>query len=133
MFSNCPEISGNDFTMIMMSLTDNITNMNKMFLGCRKVDAIIRYDVFRHCPNVTSMTAFAANSGLKGGIYSRDDNYSESDSTTWGTFDFIRNINSLTEAFANSDLQFIDADIFAPWKEGYVDTYFNIQDADRMF
>jgi hypothetical protein len=104
MFSNCPEISGNDFTMIMMLLTDNITNMNKMFLGCRKVDAIIRYDVFRHCPNVTSLTAFAANSGLKGGIYSRDDNYSESDSTTWGTFDFIRNINSLTEAFANSGL-----------------------------
>ena len=133
MFSNCPEISGNDFTMIMMLLTDNITNMNKMFLGCRKVDAIIRYDVFRHCPNVTSLTAFAANSGLKGGIYSRDDNYSESDSTTWGTFDFIRNINSLTEAFANSGLQFIDADIFAPWKEGYIDTYFNIQDADRMF
>lgn len=129
MFNNCSSLTGNDFTMMMLLLHDGITNISKMFNNCSSVDAIIKYDLFRHCPNVMNITSFAANSGLKGGIYSRTSDYSQSDDETWGTFDFIKNVKSISNAFNNSNIQFIDNEVFAP----IGDTYFDLIDADGVF
>jgi hypothetical protein len=59
MFRGCGALSGGDFNMIMLSLTNNITSLNKMFLNCYGIDAEVKYDLFRHCPNVTNITSFA--------------------------------------------------------------------------
>lgn len=133
MFSGCSSLSGNDFSMVMLLLHDGVTNMSKMFLDCASANAIIRYDLFRHCPNVVDITNFAAGSGLRGGIYSRTSDYSESDTTTWGTFDFIRGVLSISNAFNSSALQFIDNDVFAPWQENGATKYFKLRDADYTF
>lgn len=129
MFNNCSSLSGNDFTLMMLLIHDGITNISKMFNNCTSVDAIIKYDLFRHCPNVVDMTSFAANSGLKGGIYSRTYNYSVEDTTTWGTFDFIKDVKSISNAFNFTSLQFIDNEVFAPING----TYFDLRDADGAF
>jgi hypothetical protein len=92
MFSGCSSLSGNDFSMIMLKLTANMTSLNKMFLNCSSIDAEINYDLFRHCPNATNITSFAEGTSICGGIYSRSSNYNESDTTTYGTFDFIKNV-----------------------------------------
>jgi len=92
MFSGCTSLSGSDFVMLMLELHDNITSLNKMFLNCISIDAEIGYDLFRHCPNVTNITSFAENTSIKGGIYSRKSDYSESDTTTYGTFDFLKGL-----------------------------------------
>jgi len=114
LFSGCVSLSGNDFSMIMLSLTDNITSLNKMFTGCDSIDAEIPYDLFRHCPNVTNITSFAEGTSIKGGIYSRTSNYDEDDTTTYGTFDFLKNIEQASYAFSGTDLQYIDNNVFAP-------------------
>ena len=133
LFSGCTSLTGNDFNLIMLLLHDNITNISRMFTGCSGIDADLRYDTFRHCPNVIDMTAFASGSGLRGGIYSRATTYSDEDTTTWGTFDFIRNVKSLTEAFISSKLEFIDNDAFAPYMSNEQLTYFDLRDMDNMF
>ena len=133
MFSGCSSLSGNDFSMIMLLLHDNITNLSKMFLNCSSADAVIRYDVFRHCPNAINLSSFAEGAGIKGGIYSRADTYSDEDTTTWGTFDFIRDVRSISNMFSNSGLQFLDNNLFAPYIKNDSLTYFNIQDADFAF
>jgi len=38
------------------------------------------------------MTSFAEGTSLTGGIYSRKDDYSAEDTTTYGTFDFLPNL-----------------------------------------
>jgi hypothetical protein len=76
----------------MLSLTDDMTSLNKMFLNCTSVDAEINYDLFRHCPNVTNINSFAEGTKIRGGIYSRTSNYDPSDTTTYGTFDFLPNL-----------------------------------------
>ena len=129
MFNMCSSITGNDFSMIMLLLHSNITNINRMFNHCTSVDAVVHYDIFRHCPNVIDMTQFACETRLKGGIYSRTSTYSESDTTTWGTFDFVREAKSLTGAFVGTNLQFIDNDAFAP----YDGQYFRFNDIDTIF
>jgi hypothetical protein len=75
--------------MLMLSLTDNITSLNKMFLNCSSIDSEINYDLFRHCPNVTNITSFAESTSIRGGIYSRASNFNVLDTTTYGTFDFL--------------------------------------------
>jgi len=129
MFSNCYALSGSDFKMIMLSLTDNITSLNKMFLNCSSVDAEINYDLFRHCPNVTNITSFAENTLLRGGIYSRTSEYNENDSTTWGTFDFLPELEQASNAFSGSAIQYIDDNVFAPLNGSYI----NLREADYMF
>ena len=129
MFSNCYALSGGDFRMIMLNLTDNITSLNKMFLNCTSIDAEINYDLFRHCPNVTNITSFAESTSLKGGIYSRSQNYDENDSTTWGTFDFLPELEQASNAFSHSAIQYIDNDVFAPLNRNYI----NLREADYMF
>ena len=129
LFSGCYNLSGNDFSMIMLSLTNNITSLNKMFTGCDSVDAEISYDLFRHCPNVTNITSFAEGTSIKGGIYSRTDNYDEDDTTTYGTFDFLRNIEQASYAFSGTDLQYIDNNVFAPLDGRYI----GLREADYMF
>jgi len=129
MFSGCFSLSGSDFNMLMLSLTDNITSINKMFLNCTSVDAEINYDLFRHCPNVTNITSFAESTLLRGGIYSRTADYDENDSTTWGTFDFLPELEQASNAFSNSAIQYIDDNVFAPIGEKYV----GLKEADYMF
>jgi hypothetical protein len=113
----------------MLSLTDNITSLNKMFLNCTSVDAEINYDLFRHCPNVTNITSFAEGAKISGGIYSRTENYSSSDTTTYGTFDFIPNLEQASNAFTGTNLQYIDNNVFAPIGDRYID----LREADYMF
>jgi hypothetical protein len=76
MFYGCTSLSGGDFNMLMLSLTNSITSMNKMFSNCFGINAEIKYDLFRHCPNVTNITSFAEGTSIRGGIYSRSSNYS---------------------------------------------------------
>jgi len=115
--------------MMMLNLTNNITSLNKMFLNCSAIDAEINYDLFRHCPNVTNITSFAEGTSLRGGIYSRTPDYSESDSTTWGTFDFLSGLEQASNAFSSAALQYIHDDVFAPING----TYINLREADYMF
>ena len=129
LFSGCSSLTGSDFNMMMLNLTDNITSLNKMFLNCSAVDAEINYDLFRHCPNVTNITSFAEGTSLRGGIYSRTPDYSESDSTTWGTFDFLSGLEQASNAFSSAALQYIDDNVFAPING----TYINLREADYMF
>ena len=129
MFSGCTSLSGSDFVMLMLELHDNITSLNKMFLNCVSIDAKIGYDLFRHCPNVTNITSFAENTSIKGGIYSRKSNYSESDTTTYGTFDFLKGLQQAANAFNGSGLQFIDTNVFAPLNGEYI----GLMEADYMF
>ena len=133
MFSGCRTLTGNDFTMVMLLLHDGITNLVKTFLNCSGADAIIKYDLFRHCPNVTNISSFCEGAGIKGGIYSRMPDYNSNDTTTYGTFDFIRNLQSASNAFFNSSIEFIDNDIFAPYEEDGDLKYFGLQDVDFMF
>jgi hypothetical protein len=129
MFSGCTSLSGNDFTMIMLLLHQGITNLTKMFYNCISANAVIKYDLFRHCPNAINISSFAEGAGIRGGIYSRTDDYDVNDTTTYGTFDFIRDVRSISNAFCNSSIEFLDTNIFAP----YDGTYFGIQDADSVF
>ena len=129
LFNGCFKLSGSDFNMIMLSLTDNITSLNKMFLNCTSVDAEINYDLFRHCPNVTNINSFAEGTRIKGGIYSRTSNYDPSDTTTYGTFDFLPNLQQASNAFTASQIQYIDNNVFAPIDNNYI----NLMEADYMF
>ena len=129
MFSGCTSLSGNDFTMIMLLLHQGITNLTKMFYNCTSANAVIKYDLFRHCPNAINISSFAEGAGIRGGIYSRTDDYDVNDTTTYGTFDFIRDVRSISNAFCNSSIEFLDTNIFAPYDR----TYFGIQDADSVF
>ena len=122
MFSGCSSLTGGDFTMLMLLLNDNITNLSKMFSGCSNIDTEIKYDLFRHCPNVTNITSFAEGTSITGGIYSRSTNYES-------TFDFIPKVQSVSYAFSGTQLQFIDNNIFAP-KNG---EYIKLLDADYLF
>ena len=129
MFNGCSSLSGSDFNMLMLQLHDGITSLNKMFMNCASVDAEIAYDLFRHCPNVTNITSFAESTSLCGGIYSRSSNYSSEDSTTWGTFDFLSNLQQVSNAFSGSGIQYIDDNVFAPL-DG---VYKGLMEADYMF
>jgi len=104
MFNGCTSLSGSDFKMLMLQMHNNITSLNKMFLGCRSIDAEISYDLFRHCPNVTNITSFAEGTSICGGIYSRADNFDENDTSTYGTFDFLPNLQQTSNAFSNSNI-----------------------------
>jgi len=128
-FNGCASLSGSDFSMLMLQLHDNITSLNKMFMNCTSIDAEISYDLFRHCPNVTNITSFAENTSLCGGIYSRSSSYSYDDTTTWGTFDFIPELQQASNAFSGSGIQYIDNDAFAPLNGEYS----NLMEADYMF
>lgn len=129
MFSNCIQLSGSDFKMLMLRLHDRIVSLNKMFMNCINIDAEVSYDLFRHCPNVTNINSFAEGTSIQGGIYSRSDDYSESDTTTYGTFDFIPNIQQASNAFSGTNLQYIDNNVFAPINGQYI----KLQEADYMF
>lgn len=129
LFNRCMSLSGNDFTMLMLKMHDNMTSLNKMFLNCTNVDAEIKYDLFRHCPNVININSFAEGTAITGGIYSRSTNYDESDTTTYGTFDFLPNLKQASNAFSNTSIQFIDNDIFAPIDDNYI----GLMEADYMF
>ena len=75
------------------------------------------------------LTSFAEGTSLRGGIYSRTLDYSESDSTTWGTFDFLSGLEQASNAFSSAALQYIDDNVFAPLDGNYI----NIREADYMF
>lgn len=122
MFSGCGNLSSGDFTMMMLHITDNVTNISKMFLNCNNVGTEIKYDLFRHCPNVTNISSFAEGTSIKGGIYSRSTNYE-------GTFDFLPKLQSASNAFAGTKIEFLDTSVFAP-KNG---VYVGLLDADYMF
>lgn len=122
MFSGCLALSGSDFNMMMLLLNDNITNLSKMFLNCVGINAEIKYDLFRHCPNVTNITSFAEGTEIQGGIYSRSE-------TSEGTFDFLPKLESASAAFNSTNISFIDTDVFAP-KNGQ---YIQLRDVDYIF
>ena len=129
LFGNCSSLSGNDFTMLMLKMHNNITSLNKMFINCTGIDAEIKYDLFRHCPNVTNISSFVEGTSITGGIYSRSINYSAEDTMTYGTFDFLSNLKQASNAFSGTNLQFIDNNIFAPIGDDYI----GLMEADYMF
>lgn len=129
LFNGCSSLTGNDFSMLMLSLTDNITSLNKMFLSCSSIDSEISYDLFRHCPNVTNITSFAESTSIRGGIYSRANNFDILDTTTYGTFDFLPQLEQASNAFSGTKLQYIDDNAFAPINNEYI----GLMEADYMF
>jgi hypothetical protein len=100
-----------------------------MFLGCNSINTEIKYDLFRHCTNVTNITSFAEGTRISGGIYSRMSNYDPSDTTTYGTFDFLPNLVQASNAFRSTAIQYIDNNVFAPLNGNYI----NLKEADYMF
>lgn len=129
MFNGCYSLSGSDFIMLMLKLHSNIASLNKMFLNCRGIDAEINYDLFRHCPNVTNINSFLESTSVKGGIYSRKADYDVSDTTTYGTFDFLPHLQQASNAFSGTGLQYIDTNVFAPLNGQYI----GLLEADYMF
>jgi hypothetical protein len=129
MFNGCTSLSGNDFSMLMLKLHSNITSLNKMFINCNSIDAEIKYDLFRHCPNVTNITSFAESTAIRGGIYSRKADYDAEDTMTYGTFDFLPHLQQASNAFSGTALEYIDTNVFAPLNGRYA----GLQEADYMF
>lgn len=129
LFSGCYTLSGGDFQMIMLKLTSNIMSLNKMFLNCFNVNTELTYDIFRYCPNVTNISSFVEGTSVRGGIYSRSNNYDSADTGTYGTFDFIPQLEQASNAFSSSNLQYIDNNVFAPLNGEFI----KLKEADYMF
>lgn len=119
MFESCNTLSYNDFKYIMVRLTDKVTSLEGMFKNCIGISGSIWYDLFRYCPNVISIKEAFSNTQLNGIFSSRTSDYSEDNDSTWGILDFLPNLNDTEAAFAETNLEWIDNNVFAPIGEKY--------------
>lgn len=122
MFNNCSSLNINDFRYIMEKLPQTVNSLEGMFLGCSGISGRIHRGLLNKCSNVTSLKDAFSGTELSGYLYSRKDNYTEDDTSTWGFFDFAKNITTLENAFSNSAIEYIDENVFEP----IVDSLVNI-------
>ena len=128
-FEGCRNISYDDFKFIMFRLTSTLTSLEGMFKDCSGISGDIFYDLFRQCVGVENLKDSFNGTRLSGIFFSRTSNYSSSDSSTFGILDFLPKLKNTESAFANTALQWIDDNAFAP----IGNTYIGITSADYMF
>lgn len=120
-FENCYSLTYADFKYIMLQLNDSVTTLEGAFKSCSGISGAVWRDMFINCPNVTTMEEAFNGTGLSGIFYSRgEDN---------GILDYCPNLINATRAFASTQLEWIDNNIFSP--NG--DTYSSLVVVDGMF
>lgn len=128
-FENCSSLSYNDFKRIAAKLNNNVTSTESLFKGCTGITGEIWRDFFSNCRNIDNIKDMFSGSGISGTIVSRADNYSDSDESTWGLFDYLPNLRNLEGSFEGSFIEWIDNNLFKS-KNG---TYYPFVNIDNMF
>ena len=132
-FEGCSNLRYGDFRLIMLKIGTNITSIEAMFKGCRKIDGAIWYDIFRNCPNLTVIKEAFQGVKLNGPFYSRDTNFDVTNTSTYGILDFVPNLLDAEGAFQSTNLSWIDNNVFAPVMKLGVLTYSSLVKIDSMF
>ena len=114
MFEGCASLSYNDFKYLMLRLTNKLTSLEGMFKNCSGISGDIWYDMFKYCPNVQSIKDTFNGTRLSGIFFSRSSSYDSGDYSTYGLLDFTSKLNNSESAFANTAIQWIDNNAFAP-------------------
>lgn len=117
MFQNCLQFNLDDFKYIMNILPESLTSLESMFNGCRNISGDLYRGLFRRVPNLKNIKKAFAGTNLSGPVYSRTSDYKESDTSTWGLFDYTKELAILEEAFSNTKIEAIDYDVFTPIKD----------------
>lgn len=129
-FEGCTSLTYSDFKYIMSKLNSTVTSIEGIFKGCTGINGAIWRDIFKPCPNLTSIKDAFNDTNISGIVYSRASNYSDDDISTYGIFDFCRNLIDAENAFSSTKLEWIDNNIFAPINGT---TYSNLATIDSMF
>lgn len=127
-FEGCASLTYADFKYIMLKLNDKLTILEGTFKDCYNISGAIWRDIFKPCPNLTSIKEAFSGTSISGIFYSRD-NYIESDDSTYGILDFCKNLVDAEKAFQNTKLEWIDNNAFAP----IGNTYSSLGNVDNMF
>lgn len=114
MFESCTRFNGDNFKYIMSKLTPTITSLEGTFSGCISMYVDTWRDMFKNCPNVSTLKSAFQNSALTGILYSRTAQYSPNNEGTYGIFDFIPNVTNLEQAFYGTSILKIDNNVFVP-------------------
>lgn len=113
-FESNMSLSYNDFKYLMVRLVPSITSLEGMFKGCSGINGDIWYDLFRYCPNVSSLSSTFTYTQLSGIFFSRASNYSATNDSTWGILDFLPKLTDAEAAFDGTLIGWVDNNIFAP-------------------
>ena len=132
-FESCVSLTYDDFKLLMPKIGDNITSMEAMFKGCFNINGAIWYDMFRNCKNVTILKETFSGTNLSGVFYSRDLNFNENDTSTYGILDFLPKLTDCESAFEGTNLTWIDNRLFSPIMKNGEYIYSPIIKVDRMF
>lgn len=132
-FESCYSLSYNDFKYIMVRLTSNLTSLEGMFKSCSGIRGDLWYDIFRYCPNVNSIKEAFTDTSLTGIFFSREEQYSQSNDSTWGILDFLPKVTDAESAFQGTGIEWIDNNVFAPIVIGDQKTYSPLVKVDYMF
>lgn len=133
LFENCSKLSYDDFRFVMFRTKSNITDIERMFSGCTGVSGNIWYDILRNMPNLNTMKESFNQTKLNGIFYSRRNDYSYDDDSTWGILDFTPNLKDAEAAFSNTTIEWIDNNIFQPRDVNGTLTYSSLVNITGMF
>ena len=103
MFEGCSSLTTNDFRYMLARLTKSLTTVERMFKDCHSIVMQITSMLFSNCGNnLQTIDYFLYGTRISGTVYSG----------TEGTFSHIPNVTSAVYAFANTNLQWIDNNVF---------------------
>lgn len=128
-FEGCTKLTYADFKYLMLQLNSKVTSLDSTFKDCTNIRGAIWRDMFKLCPNLTTIKEAFCHTNLSGIFYSRTSDYSESDDFTWGILDFCKNLINTELAFQGTSLEWIDNDVFAPINGEYC----KLVNVDGMF
>ncbi len=128
-FFNCSSLSHDDFKRIVYQFNPILTSLESTFEGCGRIDGILWRDMFKDCSNVTIIKKIFSGSGISGSVFSRANNFNILDQSTYGLFDYMPKLDNIESAFENSQVDWIDNNLFQP-KNGVKYTF---QFVDYLF
>lgn len=117
LFANCSSLDIDSFRYIMNKIPESVTSLEGMFYGCSGIEGKINRTLLNKCANVLSLKDAFLGTRLYGALESRKSNFSESDKSTWGFFDFVRKVTNIENAFNNTQIEAIDEKVFEPIKD----------------
>ena len=117
LFQGCSSINIDTFRYVMNKIPETVTSLEGMFQGCSNISGKINRSLLNRCKNVTSLKDAFSGTSLYGALESRKSSYNVDDQSTWGFFDFVPNINTIENAFSNTQLDAIDELVFEPVKD----------------
>ena len=134
-FNGCSSLTSEDFKRLMIRIPNSVTSLEATFKGCYAINCEIWRSIFSNCRNVVSLKETFNNSGITGTFYSRKNNFSQDDETTWGILDYLQttDIIDAESSFEGTQLQWIDNKVFAPKVVNGVTVYSQIAKVDHMF